>query len=210
MIYRCLGKRVFDLVITLPVLVVVSPALLGIGLLVRLKLGSPVLFRQERPGLNGRLFKIAKFRTMTDEHDAGGDLLPDAQRLMKLGRILRSTSLDELPELFNVLKGEMSIVGPRPLLMRYYPYFTEDERIRFTVKPGITGLAQISGRNDLSWDQRIASDVRYVKELSFALDLHIMILTLWRVISRHGLQVDPGATMLDFDEERRKRVEQLP
>ena len=210
MIYRCLGKRVFDLVITLPVLVVVSPALLGIGLLVRLKLGSPVLFRQERPGLNGRLFKIAKFRTMTDEHDAGGELLPDAQRLMKLGRILRSTSLDELPELFNVLKGEMSIVGPRPLLMRYYPYFTEDERIRFTVKPGITGLAQISGRNDLSWDQRIASDVRYVKELSFALDLHIMILTLWRVISRHGLQVDPGATMLDFDEERRKRVEQLP
>ena len=207
MIYRCLGKRVFDLALSIPALVVFSPVLLGIGLLVRLKLGSPVLFRQERLGLNGRLFMIDKFRTMTDEHDEGGHLLPDAQRLTKFGRVLRSTSLDELPELFNVLKGEMSIVGPRPLLMRYSPYFTEDERLRFSVKPGITGLAQISGRNDLNWDQRMATDVRYVNELSFALDLHIMLLTLWHVISQHGLQVDPGATMLDFDEERRRRLE---
>jgi lipopolysaccharide/colanic/teichoic acid biosynthesis glycosyltransferase len=144
---------------------------------------------------------------MTNERDATGELSSDTERLTGLGRLLRSTSLDELPELFNVLKGEMSIVGPRPLLMRYYPYFTEKERLRFTVRPGMTGLAQISGRNDLNWDQRLAADVRYVQELSFALDLRIMIFTLFRTIDRRGLRIDPGATMLDFDEERRRRLE---
>jgi lipopolysaccharide/colanic/teichoic acid biosynthesis glycosyltransferase len=206
-LYRRTGKRLLDLFVTLPLLVVLTPVLAGAALLVRLKLGPPVLFRQQRPGLNGRPFTIYKFRTMTDEYDAEGHVLSDTRRLTRLGRFLRSTSLDELPELFNVLKGEMSIVGPRPLLMRYTPYFTEEERLRFTVRPGITGLAQIAGRNDLSWDQRIAADVRYVRNLSLLLDLRIMIWTLRPVVDRRGLQVDPGATMLDFDEERRRRLE---
>ena len=207
--YRHFGKRLFDLVLTVPACIVLSPVLLFVALLVRLKLGAPVLFRQQRPGLHGKPFTIYKFRTMTDARDAEGRLLPDADRLTRLGRFLRSTSLDELPEFLNVLKDEMSLVGPRPLLMRYSPYFTDDERSRFTVKPGITGLAQVSGRNDLNWDQRIATDIRYVRELSLRLDLQITFLTVWHVLGRRGLQVDPGATRLDFDEERRRRLEKL-
>jgi len=175
-------------------------------ILVRLRLGSPVLFRQQRPGLNRQPFTIYKFRTMTNERDAQGNLLPDAHRLTNFGRFFRKTSLDELPELFNVLKGDMSLVGPRPLLMRYYPYFKSEELMRFSARPGITGLAQISGRNNLSWDSRIALDLKYVREVSFWLDLRILLTTVWRVFTRHGVQVDPGSAMLNFDEDRRRSL----
>jgi sugar transferase EpsL len=191
-------------------LVTLSPVLVGIAFLVRLKLGSPVLFRQLRPGKGGVPFLLMKFRTMTDARDAAGQPLPDAGRLTPFGRWLRSTSLDELPELVNVLKGEMSLVGPRPLLMRYYPYFTQAEQARFEVRPGITGPAQISGRNDLPWDSRIEADIRYIRTYSLWLDVKILILTVWRAVTRHGLRVDPGATMIDFDEERKRRRTDVP
>ena len=203
--YQLWGKRLCDILVTVPAFVVLWPLLIAITLLVRMRLGTPVLFRQTRPGLHGRSFTIFKFRTMTDARDAKGQLLPDPERLTSFGRFLRSTSLDELPELWNVFRGDMSLVGPRPLLTRYYPYFTDEEKSRFLVRPGITGLAQVSGRNDAPWDARIAADVKYVQELSFALDLRILVLTLQRVVTRQGLQVDPGSVMLDFDEERRQR-----
>jgi sugar transferase EpsL len=198
MIYRCLGKRVVDLVLSLLALVVFSPVLLGIGLLVRLKLGSPVLFRQERPGLNGRLFAIGKFRTMTDEHDAGGHLLPDAQRLTKFGRLLRSTSLDELPELFNVLKGEMSIVGPRPLLMQYIDRYTLQQRRRHEVRPGITGWAQINGRNAITWEQKFELDLWYIDHMSLTLDVKIIALTVWKTLKREDITAQGHETMQEF------------
>lgn len=182
-----------------------SPVMLVVALLIRKHLGRPVLFRQERPGLGEQVFTLLKFRTMTDGRDETGRLLPDGQRLTDFGAFLRKTSLDELPELWNVLWGEMSWVGPRPLLLRYSPYFTESERRRFTVRPGITGLAQVSGRNSLNWDERFALDVEYVRRLSFMLDIRILLMSVQRVFTRTGLQVDPSATMLDFDEERRLR-----
>lgn len=199
------AKRVLDIVGASLLLVVSSPVMLVIALLVRLKLGSPVLFRQVRPGLQGKPFVLCKFRTMTDERDADGNLLPDEKRLTPFGRFLRSTSLDELPELLNVLKGEMSLVGPRPLLMRYLPYFTDRERRRLETRPGITGLAQISGRNDLTWDERLELDVQYVENSSLALDTKILLLTLVRVLRRDGVRELPRSTMLDLDEERRRR-----
>jgi lipopolysaccharide/colanic/teichoic acid biosynthesis glycosyltransferase len=198
-------KRALDLCLAVTALVLLSPVLGIVALWVRIRLGRPVIFRQERPGLGEEPFTLLKFRTMTDERDESGALLPDGERLMGPGRLLRKLSLDELPELFNVLRGDMSLVGPRPLLLRYSPFFTEEERLRFSVLPGITGLAQVSGRNDLSWDERISADVRYVRDRSLLLDLKILALTLWRVLTRHGHQVNPGATMLDFDEERRTR-----
>jgi lipopolysaccharide/colanic/teichoic acid biosynthesis glycosyltransferase len=184
--------------------VVLSPVLGAIAFSVWLCLGAPVVFTQRRPGLAGKPFKIFKFRTMTLGYGPDGELLADAERLTAFGRFLRQTSLDELPELLNVVMGEMSLVGPRPLLMRYYPYFTSAERARFLVRPGITGLSQIDGRNDLSWDQRIRRDIEYVSWCSPWLDLCILCLTFWRVITRSGLRADPGTTMLDFDEERRR------
>lgn len=201
---RC-GKRLLDLACAAFGLLVFSPVLAVVATLVRLRLGTPVLFRQQRPGLHAQPFALLKFRTMTNRRDNSGDLLPDTQRLTRIGAFLRATSLDELPELWNVLRGEMSLVGPRPLLMRYTPYFTAPERIRFVVRPGITGLAQVSGRNDLNWDARIAADVEYVRRLSFSLDMEIIARTVLGVLARRGLQVDPGAAMLDFDEERRRR-----
>lgn len=206
--YRKGGKRLLDLLVSGLALIVLLPVLGITALLVKRNLGTPVLFRQQRPGLHGNPFIIYKFRTMTDARDAQGCLLPDSNRLPGFGRQLRRTSLDELPELWNVLRGDMSLVGPRPLLMRYFPYYTHEERARFLVRPGVTGLAQVSGRNDLNWDMRMALDVRYVREYSFATDLRIMFMTIWRVVKRQGLQVDPGATMLDFDEERRLRQQQ--
>jgi len=197
-------KRLFDLLVTLPALFLLAPLMGLLALLVRLRLGAPVLFRQQRPGRHGRPFMLYKFRTMTDARDAQGALLPDAERLTPFGRFLRSTSLDELPELFNVLKGEMSLVGPRPLLMEYVPYFTAQEKTRFAVRPGMTGLAQVSGRNNLSWDLRLNADIQYVQNLSFALDMRIIGLTVLQVLTRQGVQTDPGATMLNFDEERRQ------
>lgn len=208
-VYARYGKRLIDLLIAVPILVLCLPVIGVLWLAVRVKLGSPVFFRQQRPGRHGVPFVMVKFRTMTDARDPSGNLLPDADRLPSFGKFLRSTSLDELPELWNVVRGDMSLVGPRPLLMRYYPYFTESERIRFTVRPGVTGLAQVEGRNDIGWNSRIAKDIEYVHYVSLKLDAEILFLTIHRVFTRKGLRVDPGSVMLDFDEER-KRQRQNP
>lgn len=202
LLYEKYGKRFLDISLTLPGLILFFPLLAVVALLVRLKLGSPVLFRQQRPGLYGQPFTLLKFRTMTDARDATGNLLPDAVRLTRFGRWLRSTSLDELPEVINVLCGEMNLVGPRPLLMQYLPFYSPQERVRFDVRPGITGWAQVNGRNDLPWNQRLALDVWYVEHISLRLDLHILLQTLLLVFRRKGIQVDPRLHMLDLDQER--------
>jgi lipopolysaccharide/colanic/teichoic acid biosynthesis glycosyltransferase len=202
--YRSWCKRTLDLCLSTLAILVLAPVYLLFALLVRLLLGSPVLFRQQRPGQFGRPFILYKYRTMTNALDSSDKLLPDACRLTHFGKFLRRSSLDELPELFNVIRGEMSLVGPRPLLVRYTPYFTDAERERFNVLPGITGLAQVTGRNDMSWDSRISADLEYVKRYSLKLDIKILVLTAYAVFSRRGMQVDPGSTMLDFDEERRQ------
>jgi lipopolysaccharide/colanic/teichoic acid biosynthesis glycosyltransferase len=196
--YRRYGKRLLDLVIVIPALVVLAPVMAVIALLVRIKLGPGVIFRQQRPGLHGRPFTMLKFRTMTDARDSRGRLLPDAERLTPFGRFLRSTSLDELPELFCVLRGEMSLVGPRPLLMQYLERYTPEQRRRHEVLPGITGLAQINGRNALSWEQKFAYDVQYVDQLSLWLDLKILLLTLWKVVKREGISQPGSATAEEF------------
>ncbi|ABY34180.1 MAG TPA: sugar transferase [Chloroflexus aurantiacus] len=196
--YRRYGKRFLDLVIVIPALVVLAPVMAIIALLIRIKLGPGVFFRQQRPGLHGKPFTMLKFRTMTDARDAQGNLLPDDQRLTPFGRFLRSTSLDELPELLCVLRGEMSLVGPRPLLMQYLERYTPEQRRRHEVLPGITGLAQINGRNALSWEQKFAYDVQYVDQLSFWLDVKILFLTLWKVIKREGISQPGCATAEEF------------
>ena len=198
-------KRAFDIVVSFAVLTLLSSLIGLISLAIQLTTGSPVLFRQARPGYKGKPFTLLKFRTMTEDRDAEDNLLPDGDRLTPVGRFLRGTTLDELPEFINVLRGEMSLVGPRPLLMRYYPYYTEEERARFDVLPGMTGLAFVSGRNDLSWDERLALDVWYSRNWSLALDVRILLLTVHRVITKQGFQVDPAEVMLDLDEERRLR-----
>jgi lipopolysaccharide/colanic/teichoic acid biosynthesis glycosyltransferase len=200
--YLKCGKRLIDVAVSGIALVLLSPLLIAVALLARLKLGSPVLFRQKRPGLNGDPFVIFKFRTMTDQRDSQSRLLSDKERLTSFGRFLRSTSLDELPELFNVLIGDMSLVGPRPLLMRYQAYYFERERKRFQVRPGITGWAQVNGRNTLRWDDRLNFDVWYAENLSFTLDLRILGLTVLRTLRHHGVEVDPCSVMLDLDVER--------
>jgi len=191
-------KRAFDLATTIPALIILSPLIGLISLLVRIRLGSPVLFRQQRPGLHGQPFTLYKFRTMTDARDAQGNLLPDAQRLMPLGRFLRSTSLDELPELFNVFKGDMSLVGPRPLLMRYLDRYTPEQMRRHEVKPGITGWAQVNGRNAVTWEQKFALDVWYVSNVSLWLDMKIIALTVWKVFKREGISQPGHATAQEF------------
>ncbi len=198
MTYRSFGTRCLDLLLTIPALVLLSPVLALIALLVRLKLGSPILFRQQRPGLYGKPFTIYKFRTMTDACDALGNPLPDAQRLTSFGRFLRSSSLDELPELFNVLKGKMSLVGPRPLLMQYLERYTPEQIRRHEVKPGITGWAQVNGRNAITWEQKFALDVWYVDHCSLRLDLQIIALTLWKIVKREGISQPGQATMEEF------------
>jgi lipopolysaccharide/colanic/teichoic acid biosynthesis glycosyltransferase len=205
-IYTGVPKRALDVAVGGLILATLSPLLALLWMLVRIKLGSPVLFRQLRPGRFGVPFTIYKLRTMTDARDANGELMPDCMRLTKFGAFLRRASLDEFPELWNVLRGDMSLVGPRPLLMRYYPFFTEPERARFLVRPGITGLAQVSGRNDLSWDDRVGLDLDYLRHCTFMLDMKILCLTLWRVFQKDGVQVDPGAVMQDFDAERKGRA----
>jgi lipopolysaccharide/colanic/teichoic acid biosynthesis glycosyltransferase len=202
------AKRVFDLVVAIAALVVLSPLLLTVAAIVKIFLGSPVLFRQVRPGYKARPFTCLKFRTMCDATDSGGRLLPDADRLTRVGIWIRKLSLDELPQLWNVLRGDMSLVGPRPLLMRYLPYFTENEDARFEAMPGLTGLAQVNGRNNLTWDDRLAMDVNYVNSRSLLLDLKILGMTLLQVVRREGLQVDPGAAMLDLDEQRKRQCQQ--
>lgn len=191
-------KRVVDIIGATLGLALLAPLLLSIAVLVRLKLGSPVLFRQVRPGLHGKPFVIYKFRTMTDERDGTGVLLPDDQRLTRFGRFLRNTSLDELPELFNVLKGEMSLVGPRPLLMEYLERYTPEQARRHEVKPGITGWAQIHGRNAISWEEKFRLDVWYVDNWSLGLDFRILLITLWKVLRREGISAEGHATMPQF------------
>lgn len=191
-------KRALDFIVAAVGLVVALPFLLLVTLAVRIDLGTPVLFRQQRPGLHGRPFTMFKFRTMKDAVDADGNPLPDAQRLTPLGRLLRATSLDELPELWNVLKGDMSLVGPRPLLMEYLPLYTPEQARRHEVRPGITGWAQVHGRNALSWEERLAMDVWYVDHRSFMLDLKILWLTLAAVFSGRGVNHPGHATMPKF------------
>jgi lipopolysaccharide/colanic/teichoic acid biosynthesis glycosyltransferase len=191
-------KRLFDLVLALVLLVVLAPALLCLALAVRLAIGRPVIFRQLRPGLNARLFELMKFRTMTNARDAAGELLPDAQRLTRFGRWLRASSLDELPELINVLKGEMSFVGPRPLLPEYLPLYTAQQARRHEVRPGISGWAQVNGRNALAWDEKFRLDVWYVDNMSLLLDLRILWLTVLRVFSGRGVSQAGHATTERF------------
>ena len=208
MIYRKLGKRLLDMVIAVLVLLVLSPVILVVALIVRVRLGAPVLFRQRRPGLHGKPFIMYKFRTMTDARDVQGNLLSDTERLTRFGRLLRATSLDELPELFNVLRGEMSVVGPRPLLMRYCPYFTDEEHARFEVRPGITGWAQVHGRSDLPWSDRFALDVWYTKHVTFQLDLRITFLTIIRVFERKNITVSDNNPRLKYDLDVERSIDQ--
>lgn len=196
--YRRHGKRVLDLVLAILALILLSPLLAFVAILVRLMLGSPVLFRQLRPGLQGRPFTIYKFRTMTDACDASGNLLPDADRLTPFSCFLRSSSLDELPELINILRGEMSWVGPRPLLMQYLERYTPEQMRRHETRPGVTGWAQINGRNAISWERRFELDVWYVDHLSLWLDLRIMALTVWTVLKREGINQPGHATIEEF------------
>lgn len=196
--YSRFGKRTLDIIVSTGALVVAAPLLAVLALCVRLRLGSPILFRQQRPGLNGRTFTILKFRTMTDQRDEQGRLLPDEARMTRLGRFLRSTSLDELPELLNVLRGEMSLVGPRPLLVQYLDRYTPDQMRRHAVRPGLTGWAQVNGRNAVTWEERLDLDVWYVDNLSLRLDLRIMMRTAALVRRREGVSADGHATMPEF------------
>ncbi len=197
--YRDYGKRLFDLFLVIPALILLAPVLAVVTLLVRLKLGSPALFRQQRPGLYGQPFTILKFRTMANVYDSQGCLLPDADRLTTLGRFLRRTSLDELPELLNVLRGEMSLVGPRPLLMKYLNRYDPVQMRRHEVKPGLTGWAQINGRNALSWDKRLKLDIWYVDHVSIGLDFRIILMTTWKVLKREGISQPGHVTMEEFE-----------
>ena len=187
--YQKYIKRLIDIVLSLFAIIILSPLLLILYFLVKIKLGSPVIFTQKRPGKNENIFKLYKFRSMTDKKDENGNLLPDDQRLTSFGRKLRSTSLDELPELFNILKGDMSIVGPRPLLVEYLPFYKEEERKRHDVTPGLTGWAQINGRNASSWEEKFEKDIYYVNNLSFLFDLKIVVLTFFKVFKKSDILV---------------------
>jgi lipopolysaccharide/colanic/teichoic acid biosynthesis glycosyltransferase len=191
-------KRLLDIVVSASMLVLLAPFLILLAALVRSRLGSPVLFRQIRPGRDGRPFMMVKFRTMRDARDAAGNPLPDSERLTPFGGFLRSTSLDELPELFNVLKGDMSLVGPRPLLMEYLPLYSPEQARRHEVRPGVTGWAQVNGRNALSWDEKFALDVWYVDNRSIWLDVKILVLTAYKVLKRSGISAEGEATMPRF------------
>jgi lipopolysaccharide/colanic/teichoic acid biosynthesis glycosyltransferase len=191
-------KRLLDIVCSSLALLLFSPVIAIVALLVRTRLGSPVFFRQTRPGKDARPFEMIKFRTMRDAHDADGELLSDAQRLTRLGRTLRSTSLDELPGLWNVLRGDMSLVGPRPLLMQYLPLYSEEQARRHLVRPGVTGWAQVNGRNSLSWDEKFALDTWYVDNHNLWVDMKILLLTVWKVVRRDGISAADDATMPVF------------
>jgi lipopolysaccharide/colanic/teichoic acid biosynthesis glycosyltransferase len=193
-----LSKRIFDLFLTIPGLILISPILLVVAVLVRIAHGKPIFFTQVRPGFQGELFTVYKFRTMTDQRDEKGELLPDEQRLTSLGRFLRATSIDELPELFNVLRGEMSLVGPRPLLIQYLDRYNPEQARRHDVLPGITGWAQVNGRNALTWEDKFRLDVWYVDNWSLWLDIKILALTLWKVVKREGISQPGHATAEEF------------
>lgn len=200
-------KRLLDIGISFTALVVLSPVLLAVAVLVRIKLGAPVIFHQDRPGYQEKIFKLCKFRSMTDARGADGKLLPDEERLTRFGKALRASSLDELPELWNILKGDMSLIGPRPLLVSYLPYYTDEERLRHSVRPGLTGLAQVRGRNLLDWDRRFATDVEYVRNLTFAMDVKIFFMTIRKVFVREDIEVDTSQAEGNFAEIRKARQE---
>lgn len=206
--YQKYVKRLLDILISLCGMIILSPVYLILFILVRAKLGSPVLFTQERPGKNGKIFKLYKFRSMTNERDEKGELLPDEVRLTRFGRMLRATSLDELPELFAILKGDMSLIGPRPLLVKYLPYYTEEESHRHDVLPGLTGLAQVNGRNAIGWEQRFAYDLEYVNNVSFFMDAKILCMTAGKVLNRSGVLSGADQTTVDFDIYRKEQEKQ--
>ena len=200
--YKKFFKRFLDIFISLVSLIILSPILLIIAILVRINLGKPIIFKQERPGKNEKVFTLYKFRTMTDKKDENGELLPDSERRTKFGDFLRSTSLDELPELVNILVGSMSIIGPRPLLVEYLPYYTEEEHHRHDVRPGLTGWAQANGRNLVNWDDRFKMDLEYVNNLTFLMDVKIILKTIKIVLKREGIRQEGQATMGSLNEYR--------
>ncbi len=197
-IYSRYIKRPMDFILALSAIIVLSPVLLIIAILVRIKLGSPVIFKQQRPGLNEKIFTLYKFRTMTDEKDEKGELLPDEIRLTSFGKTLRSTSLDELPELFNILKGDMSVIGPRPLLVQYLPLYNEQQKRRHEVRPGLSGLAQINGRNAITWEEKFNLDVEYVDNISFTGDWILIVKTIMKAFKREGINAQDESTMPEF------------
>lgn len=196
--YKSYIKRPMDFILSLIAIIVLSPVLLVVAILVRTKLGSPVIFKQKRPGLNEKIFTMYKFRTMTDERDKFGELLDDSERLTKFGKFLRSTSIDELPELFNILKGDMSVVGPRPLLIQYLPLYDEHQKCRHDVRPGLSGWAQVNGRNAISWEDKFDLDVEYVNNVGFVLDWKIIFLTIKKVFVKEGISSETAVTMEAF------------
>lgn len=202
MIYQKYVKRILDITLSGAAIIVLSPVMGVTAILVKKKLGSPVIFKQKRPGKDEKIFTMYKFRTMTDERDEKGELLPDSIRLTKFGKMLRSTSLDELPELFNIFKGDMSIIGPRPLLIKYLPFYTAREHHRHDVRPGLTGLAQVNGRNLLSWNKRLELDVLYATKITFKIDCKIFLQTILKVLKKEDIAVGKEHIMLNFDEER--------
>lgn len=197
-IYRKFIKRPMDFILSFIAIIVLSPILIIVGILVKFKLGSPVLFKQKRPGLNEKIFTMYKFRTMTDEKDENGELLPNHMRLTKFGKILRATSLDELPELFNILYGDMSIIGPRPLLIEYLPLYNEKQKHRHDVRPGLSGIAQVNGRNAISWEEKFDYDIEYVENISFLIDLVLIVQTFLKVFKREGVNKSESVTMEKF------------
>ena len=205
-IYRRFFKRPLDFILSLIAIIVLSPVFLIVAILVRTKLGSPIIFKQKRPGLNEKIFTMYKFRTMTDERDEKGDLLPDSVRLTKFGKFLRSTSLDELPELFNILKGDMSIVGPMPLLVQYLPLYNKHQKRRHEVRPGLTGLAQVNGRNAISWEEKFNFDVQYVENVSFTGDWKIISFTIKKVFVSEWINSETAATVEPFTGSKREGI----
>lgn len=196
--YKNYIKRFLDFTLSLLALILLSPVMLIIAILVRIKLGTPVIFKQQRPGKNEKIFTLYKFRTMTDKKDENGNLLPDSERLTKFGKLLRSTSLDELPELVNIIKGDMAIVGPRPLLVGYLPLYNEEQKHRHDVRPGLTGLAQVNGRNSISWEEKFKDDLKYVNKITFMGDTKIILKTVGKVFKREGISQGNSATMEKF------------
>ncbi len=203
--YKKFIKRLLDIIISLVGLIILSPIILILAILVRIKLGSPVIFKQERPGKDEKIFKLYKFRSMNNKKDENGNLLPDKDRLTKFGKLMRATSLDELPELINILKGDMSLIGPRPLLVRYLPYYNDKEKHRHDVRPGLTGLAQVNGRNALNWEDRFKYDIEYVNNITFINDVKILFKTFYKVIKKDSVITAGTGKVIAFDEYRKQQ-----